>query len=659
MGMFQVETQLPESRGRKRVKQGVPPWLDKKLAKDQLDATRAPAQFVVWDGEGVVHDGDDDMSYVLLGYRDGSETPGTLITGKRLATIECLQFIWDVGTNLSAGYIHVSFGFKFDVDQIMRDAPIETQRTLLDTNECKYGGFTIRYIPRKFFTVTKGKRKGVTIFDTISFFNGSLISACKEYLPGDERIDDVEAGKQGRSSFRFDELDSIIIPYWEREGDLMVSLMSQLRFNMVGAGINLTSWHGPGAIANALITRERIGSHIIRSRVEMPAAVTDATAFAYFGGRFEAPMMGRIPGPIYSYDIRSAYPAALSRCPGLEGGEWVHTMNPKRVDDWGIYRATNHGLIEAHSPADAVLGMGPLPIRADAGNVSFGVTGSGWWFGHEIIAAQLTGWDVYLHEGWEYKGSTDLPFLFLHELYLQRADWKRAGNPSQLAAKLGLNSIYGKLAQLTGWDEIEKLPPKYHQQWYAGQTTSWCRARLWMAISQNPDAVLAVETDGIYTVAPLDLKLSQFLGDWEAEVFDEAIYVQSGVYFMRQGDTWTKAKTRGMGSSSVGVDRVLDALPTLAPIETSVHRYGNMSGYLGRENHYQWFDETRTIVWGGDGKRTHLRECCPQCVEGRGPHRTVMTRPHPGASHPRDLPWITGNVDAWRVDATEHGVVAL
>lgn len=661
MPFFQtVSDDAPKQGGARPTKQngrprkGVPPWLGRQLEKDQWTASRAQKQFIAWDGEGY----DDEAGnhhYFLFGYRSGFDMDGSnYIHSNSLTTKECLDFMWSAGAELT-NVIHVAFGFSYDVDMILRDLPDDKLRELVDKTEVRWNGYNIRYIPRKFFTLSKGRKRGITIFDVMTFFHSTMIGACREYIADDPDIAFVDAGKHQRGSFTLERFQTVVLPYWEREGDLLVRLMSQLRRNMVGAGINLTSWHGPGAIADSLIKRERIAGHIQRSRVESPTEVIEATAFAYFGGRFESFMLGRIPHHIYSYDIRSAYPAALSRCPILEGGEWQHVVKPSGlVDDWGLYRVTCYG----HPSYDSPLHMGPLPNRLRSGVVTFGLHGEGWYYGHEVKAAQITGWNIEVHEGWQYVSSeTASAFTFLHEMYLQRADWKRAGNPAQLAAKLGINSIYGKLAQLTGWDEENLLPPKYHQQWYAGQTTSWCRARLWVAMSQCPDAIVACETDGIYSLEKLSVPLSQHLGDWEQEDYDEAIYVQSGVYFMRKGDEWSKAKLRGLSANNISVSDVMLRLPDLSPLETTVHRYGSLTGHIGRENHHQWYDQSRSIAWGGNGKRAHIEMMCPQCVEGHGPHRASMTHVFAGMSHPRKLPWVTGeNADWLTDDEYEHMV---
>lgn len=615
----------------------IPPYLLKKIGRQQANAkAKQEQQFVIWDGEGA------DGNYILFGCVTRDEF--NCIDNKRLSSLECMEFLLEMG-NKYKGYIHCGFAFTYDIDHILRDVPIEQLDILLKTGIIHWEEYRIEYIPKKIFTLSKRGCGRITIYDTFSFFSTSLIKACKEYIPNHYLLEQVSKGKDKRSNFKYEQLHSLIKPYWLIEGQLMVALMEALRKSLVGAGIYLTSWHGTGAIANALIKSNRLGEHIKTSRALMPYEVSTATDYAFFGGHIELFQFGYIPGPIYDYDMRSAYPAALSVMPGLTNGEWKYT---EEVFEWGIYRA--------HLKADNSRIMGPLPCRAKDGTVSYGWLSSGFWFGHEIKAAILSGYNVEIEYGWIYEGENTLPFHFIKEVYEMRAQWKREGNPAQLAAKLGMNSIYGKLAQTVGWDEKAGEPPAFHQQWYAGHITSWARSRLFMAMNQKQSDIIAVETDGIYSRAPLNLPMGQFLGQWECTVYDAIIYVQNGVYLLQKDGKWFSSKRRGVGeivstnpldenktSNELFVDRVIANLPTLEAISTNVYRYGALTGFLGKENHFKWYNQERVIVWGGNGKRIHIPDFCNGCKSGSTIHNTVISRPCPGESFPRILPWKQNN----------------
>lgn len=615
-----------------------PPWRVRQEQEraEARRALRSGKPFVAWDGEGV-HADDGTMHYVLLGH---SENDGTYISSHRLTTDECLSFIYEE-TREHADKIHVSFGFNFDVDQILRDVPTEKLEQLKKHGDLVYHGYKIRYIKWKMFSVSKGRSRGVTIYDTITFFQTNLIGAAHQYIPDDDRIGIVEQGKQGRKEFVYSELDSIT-RYWKIEGELFCSIMYALRSSMLGAGINLDKWHGPGAVAESLIKKHHLATHIQESRTDMPLEVEEATAYAFFGGRFECRRIGHIDAPTYTYDINSAYPAALSKVPMLINGRWEHNgYAMTSINEWGIYRVTNHGHKERN-----VSDLAPLPCRTSDGNVYFPLTCTGWYYGHEVKAAIMTGWDIEIHESWEYVTDEPSAFMFLEDMFNLRKEAKANGNPAQLAYKLGMNSIYGKLAQLIGWDEKNNLPPKFHQQWYAGQTTSWTRARIYLAYSQQPFDFISCETDSITTTAPLSLKIGSYLGQWEANKYEDYLYIQSGIYFGKKDGKWLVSKTRGIGKNIINVEDAFKALPTLSRLSASNHRYGGMSGYLGKDKHWTWFDQTVEVKWGGEGKRHHVSSQCDYCQRMEHPvqHITVITAPSLGMSVPRAIPWIDGKI---------------
>ena len=80
--------------------------------------------------------------------------------------------------------------------------------------------------------------------------------------------------------------------------------------------------------------------------------------------------------------------------------------------------------------------------------------------------------------------------------------YKELGHKAQLAAKLMLNSMYGKLIQQKGYkieeDGTEK-PPPFFSLTYATFITGITRARILQTIIDNnchmDDSIIAIETD--------------------------------------------------------------------------------------------------------------------------------------------------------------------
>jgi hypothetical protein len=142
--------------------------------------------------------------------------------------------------------------------------------------------------------------------------------------------------------------------------------------------------------------------------------------------------------------------------------------------------------------------------------------------------------------GWRYVTHCQCkPFDWIEGLYNARIALGKdaAGYP----IKLGLNSLYGKLAQRIG-------NPKYGNFIYAGLITAHTRAALNDAIALAPDDVVMIATDAVVSRSVLPLDYGKGLGQWGSKSFDSLFVVQPGLYWdgHRAGD---KRKTRGTSVS--------------------------------------------------------------------------------------------------------------
>jgi len=263
-------------------------------------------------------------------------------------------------------------------------------------------------------------------------------------------------------------------------------------------------------------------------------------------------------------------------------------------------------------------------------------------------------------EGWEYYGNKkEPPFEWLKEVYQKRREWKDAGIASQLALKLLMNSIYGKLAQRVGWNEEKRIGPAWHQLEWAGWVTSHCRAMLWDVMSRLPrESILAVETDGLYTTvdpAVLGIKDSKELGGWEVTKYDEILYVQSGMAWLRQGDKWI-CKRRGLDAKTFSLADCESYLHRLgpaaewAPFLGSTTRFTGIGAALGSSAptkvvHCRWHTAEREIRPGQGGKRIHIHAQCKACKDGltayQGAHEmSIRSLAYKDPmSHPHNSPW--------------------
>src|SRR4029077_1346443 len=112
----------------------------------------------------------------------------------------------------------------------------------------------------------------------------------------------------------FDLLTDVERSYCRREVILLAELMEKFREVAIDTDMVPVNWRGPGAIAAALYHRHKEPKRM-ELEVKRPKRLQAMAAAAYYGGRFEVTQIGKVAGPVYEYDINSAYPAAMLKLP--------------------------------------------------------------------------------------------------------------------------------------------------------------------------------------------------------------------------------------------------------------------------------------------------------------------------------------------------------
>lgn len=549
-----------------------------------LDGSRVPRhkerKFIAWDGEGSGRD------YTLFSWSDGEQF-GSITDERGLGTRRILEFIQSVADENPTA-IHVIYGGSYDFNHWMRDldrAELLTIHTARRSGRNSFPtieldrGFPVQFnvlMNKWFYFKLPGKKKGVKVFDVLPFFQCSFVKACDDYITGKfgeetwlER-DMIKHMKAHRDELG--DMDPADVDRYNRaELVNLVRLADTLRDNAASVNLIPDSWHGPAAIASKLFRDYKVRQHMspyvsdADTSSEIPPEVRRAARFAYAGGRAEMLKFGDIAGPVYEYDLCSAYPAAMQHLPSLVGGTWTHhTGNPQLSSRGGkqhfaIYRVRWQMFPEfAEQPC-------PFPFRQSNAAMVFPFDGENWVWWPEFDAAwRANTARIEVLEAWTYEPPRSQspsrttndpvrPFAFVPEKYEERMRLKRAGDGGQFAIKLGLNSMYGKLAQQTGARRVRSREtgleswavPRYHQLEWAGWVTSWCRARVYEASQQAPYATIAFATDAVFSEVPLSLDFGNGLGQWEETIWDEFCNIQSGLYFGTV-DGKPKNKSRGV-----------------------------------------------------------------------------------------------------------------
>ena len=517
--------------------------------------------FIGCDGEGGGTDAEGRQNFLLLRIGDRE-----LETGEHLSSAECLEFI----CQSPADVILVGFYFGYDTTMILRDLdkarlkrlfdpwekPDETIKTPVNEQTRRmrwtyYKNYGIKYLPRQYLSVCRLDLLGMpiegttrTIYETGGFFQGKFAKIIKDFaIPTDEEQKLIEKMKEQRHDFTV--ITPIIREYNRLECDLLARLMEVFRDCCKAATLKSEgdkakdlvprTWNGAGKLATRL---HAVFGTITSAEVKkiVPKHCLQMAHEAYYGGRFEVTQIGLIPGPINEYDISSAYPDAMQFLPCLYHGKWLPFGDKGPSNKGSLYLAS---VYFTHGEPMSLYGM---PIRDPSGTIYWPRSGNGTYWSVELESAKALGCKWQFKEGYEYvKTCKCHSFPWVNDLFVYRRSIGKSAKGYPI--KLGLNSLYGKFAQRIG-------NPRYGNFLYASLITARTRARINQAIASDPDSVVMIATDGVYSTRPLVLDEGTSLGQWEHQTFESIFIVKPGLY-------WTpeKLKTRGVAKEDIEKNR--------------------------------------------------------------------------------------------------------
>lgn len=538
-------------------------------------ASKEESIYVGIDGEG---QGREVHRYVLLAAStESGDRAWWVRNANGLTTVECLDFLLELPKkNLKA----FAYSFNYDLTKILQDVPNELLyllfrpelRARIGKDAVKgpravlWSGYKLNLQGTK-FTVAKGDRYRV-IWDVFKFFQSKFVGALKDWKVGSQdMLDRMSHMKDKRADFDKETFDDVLT-YCLEECRYMAELARKLVDAHDKVDLKLKSFYGAGSSASAMLLKMGIRNKIKRAPKEMATAV----AMAFFGGRFENSVIGRIEERVYNYDISSAYPYQLCFLPCLLHGTWEHTTKRAAIE------TARTALVRYSLQSNPRINdWAPFPFRTSDGAICFPtVSGGGWIWRDEFLAGEKH-WEpnVGFIEAWIYHCDCDCaPFKDIPMYYNERCRIGKEG--PGIVLKLGSNSCYGKLAQSVG-------KGMFNSWIWAGMITSGCRAQLLelIGLHKNRSNLLMVATDGIYTrerfaTVAYDKKYSLVgtepaiqiprntgtagtgkpLGGWEEKVVEKGVFVaRPGIYFPMNP---TKEELKDVRGRGVGKGVVLE-----------------------------------------------------------------------------------------------------
>lgn len=634
--------------------------------------------FCAWDGEGIGH---PRNRYVMLQNSRGVCLEGHDLTSEQI--FECL-----LEQRADKRTVHVVYGGVYDFTHWILGLPDELKRQIHETGTATWKQYTVLYTPRKSFRLEdrsrwverhRGEsaaawrqrnlpnRREIMVWDVIGFFQSSFLTAIRKWDVGTlEQHYWISQMKLKRG--QFDEAaHREILAYNNLECELLEALMRKLHRLLLtnpiasetanDVWLPLKRWDGAGAVAAAIYRKEGVQEHVgssveadlmgrpfsnwhYRDKQEQ-SDIEYALRCAYFGGRIECFQRGRANAPGYDIDIVSAYPAAMRDLPSFAaGGRW-HWTDSFDANAFGVWQT------EWHCQAHAIY---PLPYRTHTGGVLFPAAGKGWHHTIEVATAMADKRNrVVVTGGYVWRPSTEVrPFAFVDAYFRTRKELQRKGDAAEKVIKLGLNSLYGKMAQTLGstlesfpcpdargirqcrTESVEqyiddcamdkiflRTPPFFNLAW-AGAVTAHCRATVYRECMPRESEITMIQTDGMFGVgnAPSYSSTGE-LGSFDVVLYDDAIIVQAGVYYLgeRKEDgsiQFEEAKTRGFFKDEVDYERVLAAWKagdTLTLAYQSQPRFQTLGFSVSKRSFdglAHWNAQERQLALYTDSKRTSV-----------------------------------------------------
>lgn len=450
-------TRSPEIKKRRRETDSIV----RQIARERRNAE----PIVAIDGEGK---GRFPHVYTYLSAVDEhGDKRGSIASQEGLATIDCLNFLLNLGVSRVFG-----FSLGYDFSMMLRDLPDAVLYMLVRPDKRQrqlesgrmvhrpiyWRNFKLTYLKRRLsiqrveWDAEKKKSKpvgsSVVVWDVFAFYQGKFTKALTDWkTSGAAIIAKIADMKNQRSEFdRMGEAQ--IQKYCDTECELLGKLVRQLIESHETAGLPLTSFYGAGSTASALLTRMGVKDSI----AEPPTEMQDSVSRGFFGGRFELSLVGAVDGPCWNHDLSSAYPYELWRLPCLTHGRWRLVTGPPTDVDRAV-RGARLALVHCKVKGGGPRCWGPLPFRipraksipaeldVTAGSILFPLKSEGCWIWQdEYLAAHDTLWTgVTAIDAWCYQTDCDCrPFAELPEIYKERVRIGKEG--PGIVLKLGPNS---------------------------------------------------------------------------------------------------------------------------------------------------------------------------------------------------------------------------
>lgn len=429
------------------------------------------------------------------------------------------------------------YNIQFDFESIIKYMDTSELTDLYMNGEIEFNTYNIKYISKKFFHIKDKNNQYYYFYDLYNFLDTSLDNASRKFLK-ESKNTDISGDKLNTDLNYWSENRKQIIKYCIQDASLTKKLADYF-WNIIYENLH---YFPKRPFSKGKISEEYFLANCYIPQIDnIPNKVLKYSYNSYFGGRFELLKRGYFEH-VYSYDIKSAYPAQIANLIDFTKGKWLKAKKKVNQDAYtGFYLCDINCLEFNYAPV--IKKLNDLNIYPN-GHFKQYLTKSE----IDFIDLRFENTDIKIESGYEfYPQVLNYPFKQEIERLYQ---WKEKEKDEDIkyVIKIILNALYGKFIQVTG----DNLTGKLFNPLYASLITSNTRVKLFELAYQNPDSIIAFSTDSISAIEKLKTVKAPKLGDFAKDFEGQGVYILSDVYTLWNDDNKTsKNRIRGFSETKI------------------------------------------------------------------------------------------------------------
>lgn len=424
------------------------------------------------------------------------------------------------------------FNLNYDANAIIKFLPRQKLEELRELNETTYEDFELYFIPRKIFSIQKGKHT-TNFYDVAQFFKGSLNKNAKMYLDLDKyqkEYKDIDGAVLGTSEKFWANNLPMIIDYCLNDCKLTKRIAELLDKTV----INAIDLYPKKYMSKASLTKDYLKKTVNLPNIQ--SIPTQALVYAfntYTGGRFEIIEKGNI-GKCSLYDINSAYPYHFKNLIDINNGKWKKVTSMNENADYGYY------LVDVKTKYNII---SPISHYSKNGTLTYPIISCTKFMTKEEILNYEKFAEIEILNGWEYYADKYIyPFAeFIDKIYEKKNAVLDKKDFEYDLYKILMNGGYGLFLEKIKQPDGRYKAGELFNPIYGTEITSRTQIDIFNFAQKDLNNLVGFACDSALFKGNPDLPTSNKLGEWDLEKMDNGIVLKSGIY--KIGD---KVQSRGM-----------------------------------------------------------------------------------------------------------------